>query len=160
MINATMEGRTVGTTDFTPSTDAPLVDADSILTQTHVITAPVLFVDRAAGNYHLAAPSPAIDAADPAGIPPAPPIDLDEAPRPYGPRVDIGAFEWVGPLNYLPIVRKEACVFPALAGWALAEHGANSGSSVLYTTDGGATWGEPLETCVRSDVPAHLWPER
>jgi len=31
MINATMEGRTVGTTDFTPSTDAPLVDADSIL---------------------------------------------------------------------------------------------------------------------------------
>jgi len=31
MIQATMEGRATGTTDYTPSTDAPLADADSIL---------------------------------------------------------------------------------------------------------------------------------
>lgn len=43
------------------------------------------------GDYHLAASSPAIDK----GVSTyAPPVDFDGFARPYGPAVDIGAYEW------------------------------------------------------------------
>ncbi len=49
------------------------------------------FIDPAAGDYHLAPGSPAIDAAD---DPHAPAVDLDGHPRPAGPHADIGPYEW------------------------------------------------------------------
>lgn len=58
------------------------------------------FVDRASGDYHLAAGSPCIDAADPAH---APDHDLDGDPRPYDgdddltALPDMGADEYTGP---------------------------------------------------------------
>ena len=48
----------------------------------------------------------AIDAADPAGVPPAPNHDIDDVDRPYGKRVDVGAYEWHGQGAILPIVQK------------------------------------------------------
>ena len=44
---------------------------------------------------------------DPAGVPPAPAVDIDGALRPYGPRVDVGAYEWQGQGALLPIIIKE-----------------------------------------------------
>jgi parallel beta-helix repeat protein len=43
------------------------------------------------GDYHLAAGSPAINTGTATG---APATDMDGYPRPYGPQVDIGAYEW------------------------------------------------------------------
>ena len=41
------------------------------------------------------------------GIPPAPALDADDYARPYGPAVDIGAYEWHGRhVWFLPIIRK------------------------------------------------------
>ncbi len=49
-----------------------------------------LFVNAAAGDFHLRADSAAIDAADPAA---APPVDIEGTARPVGPRPDIGVYE-------------------------------------------------------------------
>jgi len=52
-----------------------------------------LFFSQSSSNYHLHPLSPAIDAGDPAGSPPAPAFDIDGDPRPLGLDVDIGADE-------------------------------------------------------------------
>lgn len=54
-----------------------------------------LFVNKAGGDYHLGAGSPAVDAGDtgPFGYDQ---VDLDKTPRVQGPRVDIGAYERAG----------------------------------------------------------------
>jgi hypothetical protein len=77
-----------------------------VIDEAHVITGPVSFMDPTAGDYHLRVTSAARDAGDPAGVPPAPDHDADGTRRPFGPRVDIGAYEWHGWLSYLPFVRK------------------------------------------------------
>jgi parallel beta-helix repeat protein len=64
-----------------------------------------LFMNAAGWNYHLLAGSPAIDAADPAGVPPAPAVDMDGHKRPIGLRVDIGADEARFAI-FLPVVLK------------------------------------------------------
>ena len=64
-----------------------------------------LFVSAGSSNYHLQPASPAIDSADPAGIPPALPLDIDGDTRPYGLAVDIGADEALFAL-FLPVMRK------------------------------------------------------
>lgn len=50
-------------------------------------------VDPAAGNLHLAATSPAVNAGDPAFVPGTGETDIDGGPRINGARVDIGADE-------------------------------------------------------------------
>jgi hypothetical protein len=82
------------------------VEGLSPFTNTHPITASVQFVAPGLNDFRLMPISAAINAGDPAGIPPAPPVDIDNYPRPYGPRVDVGAYEWHGQGVLLPAVLK------------------------------------------------------
>jgi hypothetical protein len=68
------------------------------------------FVDAAAGDYHLAQGSPAINAGTPAG---APPDDRDGVPRPQMGGVDMGAYERVSSSVFLPAVMRNAAPAPA-----------------------------------------------
>jgi hypothetical protein len=76
------------------------------ITHTHPVTGSPAFADPAAHDYHLLPGSAARDVGDPAGVPPAPPTDRDDVPRPQGPAVDLGAYEWRGHWLYLPLVTK------------------------------------------------------
>jgi parallel beta-helix repeat protein len=64
------------------------------------------FVAPSGHDYHLTIGSAARDAGDPAGVPPAPDHDRDDVARPQGMAVDIGAYEWRGYYQYLPLVAK------------------------------------------------------
>jgi len=78
-----------------------------VVTGTHNISLDPLFANPAAGNYHLQADSPCVDAGDPAGVPPAPSTDVDGDSRPFGDGVDIGADELRLWYNYLPVVVRD-----------------------------------------------------
>ena len=83
-------------TDFTVPTGT--------LTGTHNVFSNPLFVDPAAGDYHLQIGSPMIDRGTSAG---APSTDYDGQARPTGEGVDIGADEVVPTYaTYLPVVLK------------------------------------------------------
>jgi len=74
-----------------------------VVTGTHNISLNPLFTNPAADDYHLQSDSPCVNAGDPAGVPPAPPTDIDGDSRPIGGRVDIGADEFAIKV-YLPLV--------------------------------------------------------
>jgi hypothetical protein len=116
------------------------VDEGSTLTETGILKGLVAFVEPWAGDFHLQVTSAAIDAADPQGIPPAPAADRDGQSRPFRLAVDVGAYEWRGPLNFLPTIRKQACTVTPHVGWALGENADGSGSAILRTLDGGLSW--------------------
>ena len=59
------------------------------------------FVNPEAGNYHLRADSPCIDAGTDSGAPAA---DIDGNPRPLGAAYDMGAYEYDGPPPPAPSV--------------------------------------------------------
>ena len=55
------------------------------------------------------------------GIPPAPPVDIEGTPRPFGARVDIGAYEWHGPQTFMPLISRPACPTLNYVGWAVGQ---------------------------------------
>lgn len=71
-------------------------------TGTGNIDADPMFVDSANQDYHLQAFSPSWNSGTPTGAPSA---DIEGTPRDASP--DMGAYEWAGYLNYLPIVLKD-----------------------------------------------------
>jgi hypothetical protein len=77
-----------------------------VVTGTHNISLDPLFSNPAADDYHLQPDSPCVDTGDPAGVPPAPPTDIDGDSRPTDDRVDIGADELRRRYIYLPLVEK------------------------------------------------------
>ena len=64
------------------------------------ITSPPLFVDQAAGDLHLQADSPCIDAGNNTDAPG--PTDLDGNPRVVGGTVDLGAYESQASASLIP----------------------------------------------------------
>jgi photosystem II stability/assembly factor-like uncharacterized protein len=139
--NAKLGGMTVevGYTLYNDNGTNSEADEESTLIESHVITAPVQFVDRWQGDYHLQLTSPARDAGDPMGVPPAPAVDIEGSPRPFGRAVDIGAYEWHGYQMFLPLSVNKACYTGRYAGWAIG--GTRAGAGILLHTDNsGATW--------------------
>lgn len=84
------------------------IGGSGVYTHTNPMAGPPAFVDPAAGNYRIQLTSAARDAGDPAGAPPAPDHDADGARRPFGRRVDIGAYERRGTQGFLPMVVVQA----------------------------------------------------
>jgi len=82
------------------------IGGGGVISHTHPVTGAPAFVNPAAGDYHIGVGSAAVNAGDPAGVPPAPPVDRDGVARPQGPTVDLGAYEWRGHWWYLPLVLK------------------------------------------------------
>jgi len=76
------------------------------ISHTHPVYGDPAFVAPSEHDYHLTIASAARDAGDPAGVPPAPDHDRDDVARPQGMAVDIGAYEWRGYYQYLPLVAK------------------------------------------------------
>lgn len=112
------------------------VDAGSTLQQLEQIAGAPGFVEPWANNFHLLPTSSAIDAGDPAGVPPASPVDIENVQRPFGTRVDVGAYEWHGPLNYLPSIYRDACETLPREGWAIGEGTGATRTVIMHTVDG------------------------
>ena len=106
------------------------------INHTHPVYGNPAFVDPPSHDYHLAVGSLAINAGDPAGVPPAPDHDRDGVTRPQGVAVDIGAYEWQGHYQYLPLVTDQR---QPVVGWA-AGHSVDGYGVIIHTTDGGGTW--------------------
>ena len=124
------------------------VGGEGVYTHTHPIAGAADFVNPLAGDYRIRLTSAARDAGDPAGVPPAPDYDADGTQRPFGAGVDIGAYEWHGPVRYLPLVTHNTWAPPACGGRSLP---------LARTTDGGTAWptvGPELSTDDMSRVVA------
>ncbi len=82
------------------------IQSSGPLTETGSVLGDPRFVSPAIGDYRLRENSPAVNAGDPRGIPPAPDHDIDKAKRPSGIRTDTGAYEaqiWTHRL-YVPVI--------------------------------------------------------
>ena len=73
----------------------------------HNLSLDPIFANLANEDYHLKYNSPCVNAGDPAGVPPAPPTDIDGLPRPIDGRVDIGAAEFQTFQILLPIALRQ-----------------------------------------------------
>ena len=72
----------------------------------HASSGAPAFADAANADFHLLPGSAALGAGDPVGVTPAPPVDSEGFPRPFDPRVDIGAYEWHEPQLFLPVITR------------------------------------------------------
>lgn len=124
------------------------VDPDSVLLETNNILGTPNFVELWKNDYRLLPTSSAIDTGDPAGVPPAPPVDIENVQRPFGTRVDVGAYEWHGPLNYLPSIYRDACETLPREGWAIGEEKDATASVIMHTIDG-VTWARQYTSTIR-----------
>ncbi|MBK8050242.1 MAG: right-handed parallel beta-helix repeat-containing protein [Anaerolineales bacterium] len=119
-------------------------DGSGEITLTHSVSGSVRFEDPDNDNYALSFLSAAIDAGDPAGVPPAPAIDIDGFPRPFGAAVDIGAYEWYGGRVFMPDIESSVCRTAVCIGWAVGDSAPGPDGKkygvILHTTDGGGTW--------------------
>ncbi len=96
----------VGRIGYTLLDHSGFNDPPAGVTVDHMVTGTIQFVDAAVDDYHIRGTSAARDAGDPAGVPPAPPHDADGYHRPFGPRVDIGAYEFHGGILFFPLMMK------------------------------------------------------
>jgi hypothetical protein len=83
------------------------VTGTGTISHSHPVYGNPAFASPASDDYHLSPGSAAINAGDPAGVPPAPPEDADGVARPVGTAVDLGAYEWQGHWQYLPLIAQE-----------------------------------------------------
>ncbi len=127
------------------------VGGSGVYTNAQPIAGAPAFVNPAAGDFHITIASAARDAGDPAGMPPAPATDYDGAPRPFGVRVDAGAFEWRGVRLLLPILMRPA--LPTV-GWAIG-HKADGTPAIVHTSNGGQTWQEQDHPVARAGYVAN-----
>jgi len=107
------------------------------ISHTHPVTGAPDFADPAGHDYHLTGSSAAIDAGDPAGVPPAPPQDYDGVTRPQNLRVDLGAYEWRGSRLFFPLMYKN---WRPQIGWVVGASVGDGYGVILGTNDGGQTW--------------------
>ncbi|MBW8040793.1 MAG: hypothetical protein FVQ85_12420 [Planctomycetes bacterium] len=96
------------------------------------IVADPLFVDPAAGNYHLSTGSPCIDAGDPNFVPYFGEMDVDGEPRVMGGRIDMGIDEFTSTLT--PILR----IWPTKFQFHLYADIHNSNSQILTIRNTGS----------------------
>ena len=75
----------------------------AIISQSDNMNTDPLFVDEINGDYHLTFESPAIDNGTIAG---APLTDIEGIIRPQGTSVDMGAYEYILQIIYLPVIVK------------------------------------------------------
>jgi len=112
-------------------------DGDGTITHSNPVYGDPAFVDQANHDYDIKITSAARDTGDPTGVPPAPDHDLDDIPRPQGPAVDIGAYEWKGHWVNLPLTIKN---YRPYHGWVVGENLNDGYGVILHTTDGGRNW--------------------
>jgi hypothetical protein len=98
--------------------------------------------DPAAGDVHLLAASPAVDASNPTLLPAPGETDFEGGPRLVGAAVDVGADERLAPAPCVPTIHT-LCLdggrFAVSASWATAS-GSGAGSGVPLTADSGYFW--------------------
>ena len=61
---------------------------------------------------------------------------IEGTPRPFGPHVDIDAYNWYGPLVFLSAVARTT---PVRVGWAIGND-VDRVPAIVHTTDGGLNW--------------------
>ncbi len=127
------------------------------ISQSHPVAGAPRFADPAAGDFHLTPGSAAIDAGDPAGVPPAPPVDLDGVSRPQGPGVDLGAYEWVGHRRYLPLAPRAGSPVGATVGVCDEAHlvaAVAGGGTVTFSCSGFIVLTRPIAIAAPTTLDA------
>ena len=124
-------------------------DPDSALLEANRITGAPGFVEAWANDFHLLPTSiAAIDAGDPLGVPPAPPVDIENVQRPFGTHVDVGAYEWHGPRTICQVSTGTRAKRSAVKAGRSARARRPNATIILHTANG-VTWARQYTSTVR-----------